>query len=93
MLSSERLNAYTALLKIRQIAYRRNVLLTGAMLLAVLLATLAIGLLTPAVDRTLVLMAGFDIAFLLSFLRACTQLEIVKGNIELIDQLQDPGSG
>ncbi len=91
MLPSERLNAYCSLLKIRQIAYRRNIFISGGILLLALLATLALGLLTAGNSRTLIIMAGFDIAFMLSFLRAWTQLEIVRGNFVLIDLFEYPG--
>jgi len=89
MFSSERISAYHSLLKIRRTAYRRNVFIIGGLLVLVLLATLALGLLTAGDSRTLTIMAGFTIVFILSFMRAWTQLEVVKGNIELIEQIQN----
>lgn len=79
---------YLTLLKIRQSAYRRNLYIVGGLFLFVIIATLGMGLLTEWNVRSFYLMGGFNVLFIVNFLMAWARLEILKGNIELINNLQ-----
>jgi hypothetical protein len=61
---------------------------SGLFLLAVL-STTGMLLLTEWNGRSVYLMAMFDILFAMSFLTSWARYEIVKGNIELMDNLQN----
>jgi hypothetical protein len=78
---------YLSLLKIRQEAYRRNVTITGGIFLVTFLATIMFGMLSQMNGLSIYLIAGFNVAFLMSFLMAWVRLEIVKANIDLLNNL------
>ncbi len=84
---ADRLSHYLTLLKIRQAAYRRNVNITGGIFLVTILATIALGMLSQLNVLSIYLSAGFNIAFLVSFLTAWVRLEIVNSNIDLLNNL------
>ena len=88
MVSNEQFASYLTLLKIRQSAYRRNMYIEGGLFLFSLLATLAMGLLTEWNVRSFYMMAIFNVLLMLGFLQAWTRLEILKGNIELLNNLK-----
>ena len=88
MVSNEQFASYLTLLKIRQAAYRRNMYIEGGLFLFSLLATLAMGLLTEWNVRSFYIMAIFNVLLMLGFLQAWTRLEILKGNIELLNNLK-----
>ena len=88
MVSTEQLTNYLTLLMIRQSAYRRNLYIAGGLFLFVVLATLGMGLLTEWNVRSFYIMGAFNVLFIVNFLMAWARLEIVKGNIELIKNLQ-----
>jgi len=88
MVINEQVTSYLTLLKIRQSAYRRNMYIEGGLFLFSLLATLAMGLLTEWNVRSFYIMAVFNVLLLVGFLQAWARLEILKGNIELIDNLK-----
>jgi hypothetical protein len=88
MVSNEQVASYLTLLKIRHSAYRRNMYIEGGLFLFSLLATLAMGLLTEWYVRSFYIMAVFNVLLMVGFLQAWARLEILKGNIELIDNLK-----
>ena len=85
----DRLTAYRNILKVRESAYRRNLFIAGGFFLFAIFSTLGMGLLTGGDGRSIYLLAGFDVLFIVNFVMAWARLEIVKGNIELIDNLQN----
>ena len=87
-MTSDHFTAHLSLLKIRQSAYRRNMILAGGLFLMAILLTVGQGLVTGWDQRGGYLMAGFDVLFTVGFLMAWVRLEIVKGEIELMNNLQ-----
>jgi len=87
MVSNEQYTSYLTLLEIRQSAYRRNMYIEGGLFLFSLLATLAMGLLTEWNVRSFYLMAVFNLLLMVGFLQAWARLEILKGDIELLNNL------
>lgn len=87
MNSAERLNSYLALLKIRQKAYQRLVIIAGALFLLAILATTGTLLLTEWNARSIWLMGIFDIFFAVNFLMAWARHEITQEKIELVNNL------
>jgi len=85
---SERIQNYLSLLEIRRKSRRWNVTILGGVFLISILATLAVGLVTGLGDRSVYLVAGIDIVLGLSFLMAWVRLEIVRGTIDLLNNLQ-----
>ena len=85
MQTTDRLNNYLVLLKIRQKAYHRNVFITGGLFLFAIFATTGTLLLTEWNSRSVFLMALFDILFSLSFVMAMVRLEITKAHIEWVN--------
>lgn len=83
----DRLRNYLGLLKIREAAYRRNVLFIGAVFLFTILVSLGTLLLTEWNARPVYLMGFLGILFLVGFLTAWARLEIVRANIELVNNL------
>lgn len=77
-----------ALLKIRRAAYRRNMILAGVLFLIAIFSTLAVGFLAGLSEPSVYLVTALDIVFAATFLMAFIRLEIINGNIELIDNLQ-----
>ena len=88
MENADRLSEYLVLLKIRQKAYRRDVVFAGGLFVFTLLATTATLLLTEWNARSIWLMGVFLVLFTLGFLMAWARLEITKQNIELVNHLQ-----
>ncbi len=85
MEKTDRLSSYLVLLKIRQKAYDRNVIIAGGLLLFAILSTTVTLLLTEWNERTIWLMGMFDVLFVVNFLMAWARLEIIKQNIELVN--------
>jgi len=83
----DRLSGYLVLLKIRQKAYRRNLVIAGVLFVLAIVATTATLLLTQWNERSIWLMGVFDVLFTVNFLMAWARLEIIKTNIELADHL------
>ena len=85
---SEHIQNYLSLLEIRRKSRRWNVTILGGFFLISILATLAVGLVTGLGDRSVYLIAGIDIVLGLSFLMAWVRLEIVRGTIDLLNNIQ-----
>lgn len=84
----DQISAHIALLQIRQKARRRDALLTGAVFLIAILATVGMGLLGALRGRELYLLMGLLVAFGVSFLMIWVRLENIKSAIELAEALQ-----
>jgi len=87
--NTDRLSNYMVLLKIRQKAYRRNLIFSGAVFLLAILSTTALLLYTEWNERSIWLMGIMDVLFVASFVMAWARLEITKEKIELVNHLQD----
>jgi hypothetical protein len=79
----DRLGDYLVLLQIRQKAYQRNVVISGAMFLFAVGASTATLLFTEWNVRTIWLMGLFDVLFFSFYLTSWTKREIIKQNLEL----------
>lgn len=87
MVSSDQFAGYLTLLKIRQSAYRRNMWITGALFVMTFILTIGLGLITGWSERSIYIMAVFIILSLIGYLMAWARLEILMGNIELMNNL------
>jgi hypothetical protein len=96
MLTSDHLEGYLGLLRIRRAAWRRDVIITGGLFLVAAVGALASGLLGAIDGRSVYLVLGVFMAMGFGFLSAWVRLEIVKALMELADTLQratDEGTG
>jgi hypothetical protein len=96
MLTSDHLEGYLGLLRIRQAAWRRDAIITGGLFLVSALVIFASGLLGAIDGRSAYLVLGVFMAMGFGFLSAWVRLEIVKALMELADTLQratDEGTG
>lgn len=92
MVSSDQFAGYLTLLKIRQSAYRRTMWITGALFVMTFILTVGLGLITVWSERSIYIMAVFIILSLIGYLMAWARLEILKGNIELMNNLSRMGN-
>ena len=92
MVSSDQFAGYLTLLKIRQLAYRRNMWITGALFVMTFILTIGLGLITGWSERSIYIMAVFIILSLIGYLMAWARLEILRGNIELMNNLSRMGN-
>jgi hypothetical protein len=87
MVSSDQVAGYLTLLKIRQSAYRRNMWIAGALFMTAFIFTIGLGLLAGWSERSIYIMAVFNILFLIGYLMAWARHEIIRTNIELMSNL------
>jgi hypothetical protein len=87
MTSSDQFAGYLTLLNIRRSAYHRNMWLTGALFVMTFILTIGLGLVTGWSERSIYVMAVFNILFLMGYLMAWARHEIIKTNIELMSNL------
>jgi hypothetical protein len=87
MENTDRLSSYLVLLKIRQKAFFRNVIIIGGVFVLAILSTTATLLLADWNARSLWLMGIIDVLFAVSFTMAWARLEFTKENIELVNNL------
>lgn len=85
---SVRIQNYLSILEIRQRSRRWNVIVSGGVFVVILLATLSVGLVSGLGDRSVYMIAGVDIVLGLVFIMAWVRLEIVRGAIDLLNNLQ-----
>lgn len=83
----DRLSNYLVLLKIRQRAFFRNVLISGGLYLFTILSTTGLLLMTEWNGRSIYLMIIFDVLIVAGFLMSWIRYEIVKGNIDLLNNI------
>lgn len=84
---SNKLENYLALLTIRRAARRRDTVIAGGIFLISFIAMIALGMLDRLTERSFYLVVAMVAAFGFSYLRAWIKFEIIKGSIELIDNL------
>ena len=84
---SAKLEIYRSLLLIRQKARRRDLFLIGGLFLVSFIATLALGLLDQF-GRSVYLITGILVAFGVSYILTWVRLEVIRGIIEVIENLQ-----
>jgi hypothetical protein len=89
MTITDRYTNYLNLLKIRQSARKRDATFLGAIFLISILGMAMIGLVTGLGNREVYLVSLLNISFGISFVIALARLEIIKGNIELLNNLRD----
>ena len=78
---------YKALLTIRRAARRRDTVVTGGIFLISFISMIALGMLDRLTGRSLYLVTAMVVCFGLGYLTTWVKLEIIKGSIELIDNL------
>lgn len=86
-MGSNKLENYLALVTIRQKAVRRDTFIAGGVFLVSCFALIAIGMLGRLSGRTLYLVIAMVMSFGFAYLAAWVKLEIIKGSIELINNL------
>lgn len=84
----DQLEAYSALLQIRQSAFRRNAAITGVIFLIAVLGTFAFGLLGSLNGKALYLVGAIVLLFGIGFLQAWVKHEIVSSLIDFVGNLQ-----
>ncbi|MDX1689169.1 MAG: hypothetical protein R3248_14390 [Candidatus Promineifilaceae bacterium] len=84
----DQLSHYTTLLQTRQKARRRDALIIGGIFFIALLAALALGLLEELQGRSLYVVLGITLVLGLSYLQVWVRLQVIRGNLELIDFMQ-----
>jgi hypothetical protein len=82
-----KLQNYLDLLSIRQAAARRDVSILGGIAIVSLLGMFAFGMLDRIHDRSVYLIGGILIGFLVAALMAWVKLQIVNNAIELLENL------
>jgi hypothetical protein len=85
---SDPFNGYLGVLEIRRSAYRRNMILAGGLFVMAFILTIGVGLVTGWEQRGIYIMAVFNVLFLIGYLMAWTRHEVVKQEIELLDNLR-----
>ncbi len=90
MTTSDRYTNYLALLKIRHSARKRDATFLGAVFLISILGMTTIGMVTGLGSREVYLVVLANIGFGISFVFAWVRLEIIKANIDLLNNIQDP---
>jgi hypothetical protein len=86
-MTSNKLENYLALLTIRRAGRHRDTFITGGIFLISFVSMIALGLLDRLSGRSIYFVAGMVIVFGFSYLTTWVRLEIIKGSIELIDNL------
>ena len=84
---SNTLENYFALLIIRRAARRRDTVIAGGIFLISFVSMIALGMLDRLTGRSMVLVTAIVVAFGFSYLTTWVKLEIIKGSIDLIDNL------
>lgn len=84
---SNRLENYLALLTIRRAAGRRDTIIIGGIFLISFMSMIALGMIDRLTGRSLYLVTAMVVCFGLGYLTTWVKLEIIKGSIELIDNL------
>ncbi len=86
-MDSEKIENYKALLIIRRSAKQRDVVIMGSIFLISFLALIALGMLDKFTGRSLFLVAALVVCFGAGTLTTWVNQEILKGSIEMIDNL------
>jgi hypothetical protein len=84
---SNKLENYRALLIVRRAARRRDTIVTGGIFLFSFISMIALGMLDRLTGRSLYLITALVLCFGFGSLATWVKLEIIKGSIELINNL------
>jgi hypothetical protein len=88
-MSPTRMLNYLDLLKIRQLGVKRNTIILGGVFIIAFVLFIALGMLDRLSGRSLYLTSALIVIFGFGFLFTRVKLEIIKGSIELINNLAD----
>lgn len=88
-MSPTRMLNYLDLLKIRQLGVKRNTIILGGAFIIAFVLFIALGMLDRLSGRSLYLTSALIVIFGFGFLFTWVKLEIIKGSIELINNLAD----
>ena len=86
-MTTNKLENYLTLLTIRRAGKRRDALITGGIFFISLISIIVIGMLDQLSERSMYLFAAMVTCLGISFLTTWVRLEIIKGSIELIENL------
>jgi len=85
---TNKLENYLTLLSIRRAGRRRDTIIAGGIFLLSFISLIALGLLDRLSGRSLYLVSALVVVFGIGYLMAWIKLEIVKGTIELIGNIE-----
>ncbi len=88
MATFDQFTNYMELLKLRQSARRRDVTIMGAIFLFSFISMIGIGLVSGLDGREIYIVAAMNVLFGIVFMMAWIRLEIIKGTIDLLNNLQ-----
>ena len=86
-MTTSKLENYRALLLIRRAGRRRDLFIAGGIFLVSFIATIALGLLGSLDGRSVYLITAMIVSFGFSSMMTWGRLEVIKGLIELIENL------
>ena len=86
-MDAKRLENYCALLTIRQAGRRRVTIFAGGIFLVSFIAMIALGILDRLTGRSIYLVAAMVVVFGINYLMTWMRLAIIRGSIELLDNL------
>ena len=81
------LENYLALLTIRRAGRRRDTVIVGGVFIVSSIAVIALGMLDRLSGRSMYFIAAMVVSFGFAFLKTSVRLEIIKGSMELIENL------
>lgn len=87
-MTTEALDHYLELVKIRQKARRRDCRIVGGLFLVAFLATFGVGLVAGLNNRETYLVLAFDALFALVYIMAWVRLELSGETLELLENLK-----
>ena len=87
-MASEQLKNQLILLKIRQKAYQRDLIIAGGPFLVSFAATVVAGLTESLNSNALYLLAALITCFGLGFLMAWVRVQVIRGSIETLELLR-----
>ena len=86
-MASKELENYLALLTIRRAGKRRDMYIAGGIFIISFLSMIALGMLDRLSGRSMYFIAAMVVSFGFAFLTSWVRLEIIKGSMELIENL------
>jgi quinol-cytochrome oxidoreductase complex cytochrome b subunit len=86
-MAPNKLENYLALLTIRRAGRRRDTFVIGGIFIISFLSMSALGMLNRLSERSMVIIAAMVFCFGFAYLTSWVRLEIIKGTIELIENL------
>jgi len=86
-MAPNKLESYLALLTIRRAGRRRDVYIAGGIFIISFLSMSVLGMLDRLSERSMIIIAAIVFCFGFAYLTSWVRLEIIKGSIELIENL------